>query len=175
LTVTLAAILVFTGVGALLSNRFVGRADRVTIPVYAALVVLTLVYVFALNQITDSLITSALGVRVALTVVILAPLGICLGIFMPLGLRIVSELSPHATEYVAWSWAVNGFFSVIGSVLSTILAMSLGFRVVQFLALGLYAVAAVALWRLQHVGAEAKPVAGAAEVVGVVPSLAGTD
>ena len=60
----------------------------------------------------------------------------CLGMFMPLGLGVVSAMSPYPDEFVAWSWAVNGFFSVIGSVLSIILAMSIGFRAVQGIALG---------------------------------------
>jgi hypothetical protein len=40
---------------------------------------------------------------------------------------------------------VNGFASVVGAVLSTILAMTFGFRIVLFLALVAYAVAIVAL------------------------------
>ncbi len=51
---------------------------------------------------------------------------------------------------MAWSWAVNGFFSVIGSVLTTILSMSFGFRAVQFAALLVYAVAVAAFLRLRR-------------------------
>jgi hypothetical protein len=67
---------------------------------------------------------------------------------MPLGLGVVAGLSEHADEYVAWSWAINGFFSVIGSVLTTILAMTFGFRLVQSFGVVVYAVAAFALARL---------------------------
>ena len=47
--------------------------------------------------------------------------------FMPLGLAPVAELTDHPREYVAWGWAVNGFASVVGAVLTTILAMTFGF------------------------------------------------
>jgi hypothetical protein len=67
---------------------------------------------------------------------------------MPLGLGRVAALTPFAEEYVAWSWAVNGFFSVIGAVLTTILSMAFGYRAVQIAALGLYAVAVFAFTRL---------------------------
>ena len=67
--------------------------------------------------------------------------------FMPLGLSLVGRVTDHADEYIAWSWAVNGFFSVIGSVLTTILAMSYGFSEVQYFALAAYLVAAVSLTR----------------------------
>ena len=40
---------------------------------------------------------------------------------------------------------MNGFFSVIGSVLTTILSMTFGFRVVMLLALGAYVIALLAL------------------------------
>ena len=148
LTVTLAAILVFSGLGALTSKQFAGRLDRLLPVLFVALCGLTAFYVFALNGMTDSLITRSLGVRIVITVLLLAPLGFCLGMFMPLGLGLVAGLSEHADEYIAWSWAVNGFFSVIGSVLTTILAMTYGFRLVQELALVVYAIAALALWRL---------------------------
>jgi hypothetical protein len=74
--------------------------------------------------------------------------------FMPFGLRLVSRLTDRGEEYVAWSWAVNGFCSVIGSVLTTILSMAFGFRLVQLLALVTYAVAVAAFLRL-HRAAEA--------------------
>ena len=51
---------------------------------------------------------------------------------------------------MAWGWAVNGFFSVIGSVLTTILAMSFGFHAVTLGALGIYAIAVVAFIGLER-------------------------
>jgi predicted MFS family arabinose efflux permease len=72
-------------------------------------------------------------------------LGLCLGTFMPLGLGAVAGLTEHSSEYVAWGWAVNGFASVVGAVLTTILAMSFGFRVVMFVALAVYGIAVLAL------------------------------
>ena len=43
---------------------------------------------------------------------------------------------------------MNGFFSVIGSVLTTILSMTFGFRTVQFAALVVYVIAVFAFSRL---------------------------
>jgi hypothetical protein len=165
LTVTLASILVFTGLGALLSKRFSARPRRALPGLFAALFGLTLFYVFGLDGVTDSLLSTALVVRVVVTLLLLAPLGLCLGMFMPLGLGIVAGLSEHADEYVAWSWAINGFFSVIGSVLTTILAMTYGFRIVQLLAFVVYGVAGLALMRLQMIAAR-EP-----DVPAPVPSL----
>jgi MFS family permease len=145
LTVTLSSILIFTGVGALLSGRYEHRADRVVPVLLVAIVGLTIFYLFGLPPLTDALLSWPVLARAVVTFVVLAPLGICLGTFMPLGLGAVARLTPFAREYVAWGWAVNGFASVIGAVLTTILAMSFGFRVVLFIALGLYLVALAVL------------------------------
>jgi MFS family permease len=149
LTVTLAAILLSTGVGALLSSRFAPRARSAVPILLAILAALTLFYELALPSILDgALLSSGLALRVLFAGAILIPLGLCLGMFMPLGLGRVASLTEHGEEYVAWGWAVNGFFSVIGSVLTTILSMAVGFRLVQFAALGAYAIAAIAFTTL---------------------------
>ena len=53
---------------------------------------------------------------------------------------------------MAWGWAINGFFSVIGSTLTTIVSMTYGFRTVLVSAVALYLVVVVLLRRLVHVG-----------------------
>jgi hypothetical protein len=143
LTVTLAALLVSTGLGALLSRQV--RDPRRAMPyLFGALVALTLFYELALDDILrGSLLTTSLGLRVLFTIAVLTPLGLCLGMFMPLGLMRVGALTEHTQEYVAWGWGVNGFFSVIGSVLTTMLSMTFGFHAVQYAALGIYGLAVV--------------------------------
>jgi hypothetical protein len=153
LTVTLASILVSTGIGALLSRRFADRPHQAMPVLLASLAALTIFYRFGLDSITDALLSAPLSVRVLTSLLMLAPLGFCLGIFMPLGLGVVAGLvdtQAQAEQYVAWAWAVNGFFSVIGSVLTTILSMTFGFRAVQLLALVVYAIAALALLGLRR-------------------------
>ena len=149
LTVTLAAILLSTGVGALGSRRFADHTRTAVPALLAVLVALTLFYELALpSLLVGSLLSTGLAVRVLFAGAILTPLGLCLGMFMPLGLGRIASLTDHGEEYVAWGWAVNGFFSVIGSVLTTILSMAIGFRAVQYAALGAYAIAVVAFTRL---------------------------
>lgn len=145
LTVTLSSILIFTGAGALLSGRYEHRADRVVPVLLAAIVGLTLFYLFGLPPLTDALLGWPVLARAVFAFIVLAPLGICLGSFMPLGLGAVARLTTFSSEYVAWGWAVNGFASVIGAVLTTILAMTFGFRTVLLVALGLYVVALAVL------------------------------
>ncbi|HVX16518.1 MAG TPA: hypothetical protein VHA73_00670 [Acidimicrobiales bacterium] len=148
LTVTLASLLTFTGVGALLSNRLTERPRRSFPVLYGALVALTAAYLFGLPALTSAMQDAALALRVIVTVAVLAPLGVVLGCFMPFGLRAVAGMTEHGREYVAWGWAVNGFASVVGSVLTTILAMTFGLNAVLVLAVIVYAVALAALGAL---------------------------
>ncbi len=144
LTVTLMSLLIFLGVGSLLSGR-VGDPKRALPALVVAIVALSAFYLFGLRPVTDSLLGLPLGLRVPIAFLLLAPLGICLGMFMPLGLGAVTALGGGTDEYVAWAWAINGFASVVGSVLTTVLAMTFGFQVVLALALVTYLVAILAL------------------------------
>ena len=166
LTVTLASLLIFTGVGALLSARLKAMPHRIVTVLAPVVVALGVVYLVVLPRVTDGLLTTPLGVRVLVAFVMLAPLGVTLGMFMPLGLGAVSQLTRHGEEYVAWGWAVNGFASVIGSVLTTVFAMIVGFRVVLLLSVVVYLVALLLLRRLYQPLLEHPPAAAVATVGG---------
>ena len=154
LTVTLAAILISTGVGELASRRFAATPTMALRLLLVVLAALTLGYRYGLDSLTDAFQDGALGLRVVVAVLVLIPLGLCLGMFMPLGLGLVSAVRVEGDDerlgasYTAWSWAVNGFFSVIGSVLTTMLAMEFGFSSVQLAAWFVYALAVFVFARL---------------------------
>ncbi len=145
LTISLSSLLIFVGIGAYFSGRWVNKTDRLIAWLTGALTILTAYYLFGLQPTTDALQQLPLGARMAIAFVVIAPLGFCLGMFLPIGLGRVGRLSTHPREYVAWCWAVNGFASVVGSTLATILAMTYGFRIVFVIAWALYLVALVAL------------------------------
>lgn len=147
LSVTLCALLLSTGVGSMASARYPRRVSTFV----AMLLVLAgcvAFYRLAWPQVVGHLVGLALPWRIVAAVATIVPLGLVLGAFMPLGLTRIAHLGPSTREYVAWAWAVNGFFSVISSVLSTILAMVIGFNAIMTTALCLYVVAVVALTRI---------------------------
>ncbi|MGH7288771.1 MAG: hypothetical protein ACREI8_12205, partial [Myxococcota bacterium] len=148
LTVTLMSLLVSTGIGSLATARYSGRSGRKIAALFGAIGLLTLFYQYGMGALTEALLGAPLRVRAVAAAAMLAPLGFTLGAFMPLGLSRLAVSTRHREAYVAWGWAVNGFFSVIGSVLTTVLSMSYGFRVVMFLGLASYALAAALLYSL---------------------------
>lgn len=149
LTVTLLALLLSGGVGSLLSQRLDVR-PRSLVLLAAALAVVLVILQRLLPQL-PAWLAWPLPTRIALAVALVAPLGLCLGAFLPLGLRSIAEAGvgggadDGGGTFVAWAWAVNGFFSVVSSVLATMLSMTLGFDRVMSLGLALYAVAVLAL------------------------------
>jgi len=145
LTVTLFSMLLFSGLGSLLSERYGTNPARSLRLLLAGLIGLAVFYQLALPMIIAIFAGQSFGLRVLVTIAVMAPLGLCLGAFMPIGLTTVARLTSHKREYVAWAWAVNGFFSVMASILSTILAMVFGFRIVLLIALAVYAVGVFSL------------------------------
>ncbi len=152
LTVTLMALLLSTGIGALVSQRWHARADRLLLVLAAAIVALGALYIVVTPRLVDALQSAPLPAKALIVAALCAPLGFCLGMFMPLTITLVARDRAHTTEYVAWGWAINGFFSVIGSTLTTIVSMTYGFRTVLVAAVALYLVVVVLLRRLVHVG-----------------------
>jgi len=148
LIVTLFSVLLFSAAGSLLSARWMRDRRRSLGVLFGALALLTGFHAFGLPALVDALIGAPLAARIAAAVVVIAPLGLCLGAFMPMGIRAVAALSPQSEVTVAWAWAVNGFFSVISSVLTTVLSMAWGFTFVLFLGLAVYALAVAVLWSL---------------------------
>ena len=148
LTVTLFAILLATGCGSLLSERFTLPRNQLLFRLAAVLLVLVLFYQMGMGHVVSATIAWPLPLRVGIAVLLLLPLGLVLGMFMPIGLRTVAGLTEYGEEYVAWAWAVNGFCSTVASVLSTMLSMTFGFTIVMSLAVLIYFVGIAAMTRI---------------------------
>jgi MFS family permease len=146
--VVLAALLIFTGIGAALSDKF-GSAARRNLRVIVPLILVTLlVTAFLTPYIFHLALGWSLAARVIISVVILGPLGILLGMPFPSGLRIIGEEVP---SLVPWAWGVNGFFTVIGTVGALILGMAFGFKAVLVIAAGCYLIALAAVAKSQAI------------------------
>lgn len=145
LTVTLFSILVFSGLGSFLSSRYVQHIRRALVILVLALLATILAHYTVVPVLVDRFGGAPLAARIALTIAVIAPVGLCLGSFLPLGLATVARLSNHPREYAAWAWAVNGFTSVVASTLSTIIAMTTGYNAVLLSSAIIYAIGAAAL------------------------------
>ena len=146
LSVVLFALLLFTGLGAYLTTR----TDRPRTTLIRALVGAVVVIVLAalvLEPLLEALISAPFALRVALTVLLLAPVAMLLGTAMPLGLQRMAGLYPAG---VPWAWGINGVMSVLAPALAVVVALRFGFQVTTLLAgvcyAGALALAATGTW-----------------------------
>lgn len=142
LTVVLLSLLVFTGIGSWLTDRARDGFTEKLPARLALLVVLVAAYLVVVPRILDALLGAPIAVRVAVAIALLAPLGLVLGGFLPLGVRVVERTNP---QLVPWAWAVNGCATVVGTILAVIGGMTWSFTAVAMAACAIYAAGVLAL------------------------------
>lgn len=138
IAVTLTAFLIFAGVGSYWSGILLRSQISSKILLYAigGIVLLSLLYLLLLDSLFAILVSLPIVVKMLITVLLIAPLAICMGMPFPLAL---ANLVRHANEYIPWAWGINGCASVISAVLASLLAIHFGFSTVILLAAILYA------------------------------------
>ncbi len=82
--------------------------------------------------------------RMVISVIMILPLGFFMGMPFALGIASSHEKGRGA---VGWAWAVNGLFTVLGSVVSVVVAIYIGFFTTLMIAFGIYLLAGVLLSR----------------------------
>jgi hypothetical protein len=147
LSVVLFSLLFFAGFGSLLSTRINHRHARRLTGVITVLALLVVAYPFMLSRLPYLFIGLTLGWRFLISILLLAPLGLLMGIPFPMGLRLTAAANP---ELIPWAWGVNGCFSVIGSIISVMMAMSFGFSFVLWSAAFVYLFAGIMIARAKE-------------------------
>ncbi len=144
LAVILFSLLVFAGLGSLLADRVPPGRERHLLPLaLLALVLLFNLYIFILPPLLTAAMTAPLLLRCLLAVLLLAPLGVLMGMPLPLGMRLFHRDGVG----VPWSWGINSATSVLGAILAVILAMNFGFNVTLLCGEGVYALALLPVLR----------------------------
>lgn len=146
ISVTLFSILIFTGLGSVFSARWLKFVDAKVWLVPIGLAVLVVGVIFGSPALVQHGIALPLPVRIAIAVVILAPFGLLLGVPFAYGIRLLNTFN---VTMIPWAWAVNASCTVVGSILTVIVSMALGFRVVMALAVVIYFIAFAAVSRLR--------------------------
>jgi hypothetical protein len=145
LTVVLFSVLLSTGIGAYLSGRLFSKnpfkAIVVSIPILAGILI---AYYNLLPGIIYSEIVLPLGQRIALTFALLSPTGLLMGFQFPSITRMAYSFMDSSASgssgdvNVTLLWGVNVIASVIGTVLTAISSIVIGFSSNLLIGLGLY-------------------------------------
>lgn len=135
LAVVLGGIILATGIGSLLSGLVPVERRRVAwfFPLVPGLLVVAARV--ALAPVMDGFAGAGVGTRVLLTVAIIAPPALAMGLCFPLGLRLVRHARAEAPdELTPWLWGVNGACGVCASGLA--LGTSMAWGISTTLAIG---------------------------------------
>jgi FtsH-binding integral membrane protein len=104
-----------------------------------AIALLSISYSLGFESIAGFLLKIGNLNRYMFSIVLIAPLGFCMGMPFPMALAKISQTTP---ALIPWAWGINGCASVISAILATLIAMQFGFTVLIFLAIALYGIAA---------------------------------
>lgn len=146
MSLVLCSLLVFSGMGAWLFQKFLPAKKWVIWVAVAGLLVLTLLGVWPLPAMLQGSLSYGLLVRAALTAGFAGAMGIFMGILFPAGISMLEEKRPGL---IPWAWAVNTSASVAGSIIAVMIAMNFGFKNVSLAAGLCYLLAAVSCGWLQ--------------------------
>ncbi|MFM8989131.1 MAG: hypothetical protein ACKOUS_05630, partial [Alphaproteobacteria bacterium] len=123
-SVLITGMLVFSGLGALASER-VRASSPVAMPaIFASICALLLLFGLGLDRVLDAIGTLDYGLRLACCFLIVLPPAFLMGFPMPVAMNALATLGKQ--RVFIWAWGINGCFSVIGAALVPILATSIG-------------------------------------------------
>ena len=141
LTVIIFSMLISSGLGSYYSRRFLANAPSSRLTwVLVAITVGVAALAFAAAPIGQYGVGLPLAIKIALTIVLIAPVGFLMGMPFPTGLIRLESRYPQA---VRWAWALNAASSVMGSAGAIFLAIYLGLRTTLLIGGSLYLVALV--------------------------------
>lgn len=143
LSVVLFSVLLFSGAGSMLTERFVD-ADRPVTLVTPLLVLMAVVVTFGF--LTPAVIQGMDGattiVRIAVAVGLLMPLGLVMGMPFAIGMRAAARRPGAPTAFL---WGINGAMSVCASVFAVVIALFFGISRSYWVGCVAYALALVSM------------------------------
>lgn len=138
-SVLITGMLVFSGLGSFMSERFLDRA-RYTMPrIFTAIFLILTLYAFTIDYALDWIGTLPYLLRIVLCLLLLMPPAFLMGFPMPTAMTTLGRLGKD--HMFLWAWGVNGCFSVIGAALVPIVATSFGLPAVVLVGAVAYLVA----------------------------------
>ncbi len=129
LTVVVFLMLLSSGAGSLVSRKWFSDPTRVGMAL-GFIVLALLLYVFALPHLLEAMIGLPFAAKLAMSGLLLIPLGFAMGMPFPSGLRALSSGESDSKHgAIEWAWAMNAASSVLGSVLAIVIAIQFGLNV----------------------------------------------
>ncbi len=138
-SVLITGMLVFSGLGSFVSERFLDRARSTMPKIFTAIFLILTLYAFTIDYALDWIGTLPYLLRIVLCLLLLMPPAFLMGFPMPTAMTTLGRLGKD--HMFLWAWGINGCFSVIGAALVPIVATSFGLPAVVLVGAIAYLVA----------------------------------
>lgn len=155
-SVLITGMLVFSGLGSLVSERYLDRAKSVMPKVFLAIGALLIGYGFLIEHVLDLIGTLPYALRLVCCFILIFPPAFLMGFPMPTAMTSLARLGKD--HMFLWAWGINGCFSVVGAALVPIISTSFGLTAVLAVAGCAYLIAIPAFFAVLLPMQGAKPV-----------------
>lgn len=140
LTVVLFSLLTACGVGSYLT-KYLNSKVKIILPFMASIITVFII-VNLLPIVMEMATPNSMQVKILISLVVLILIGVPIGMPFPIGIKMAGNNNAPLIVY----WGVNGFASVVGSVLAAILLVNFGFQKTLLGAIACYGVALLSLY-----------------------------
>ncbi|HCA42566.1 MAG TPA: hypothetical protein DEP28_04855 [Bacteroidetes bacterium] len=144
LLTVISSMLIGSGIGSMFSFKFFNNSNKKLVIIFSLIAVFVLMIGIFNPILFSNSVRLELIWRIIITVIIVFPLGFFMGMPFPIGMSLIEN---SQTKFAALGWGINGFFSVIGTVITIIMAMTTGFTIVFITAAIIYLLALILVIR----------------------------
>jgi hypothetical protein len=123
-SILITGMLVFSGLGALVSERVLPRMRTIMPVIFLAIGALLIGYAMFLDTALDAIGALPYLERLVLCFLFIAPPAFLMGFPMPTAMTTLGRLGKE--HLFIWAWGVNGCFSVIGAAAAPVIATNFG-------------------------------------------------
>jgi spermidine synthase len=137
ISISLAAFLLFAGLGSFVSEKLASRYSRFAITRLAITLIalVSISYLFLLEPTFNQLGHLTMALKFLIASLLIMPLAFCMGMPFPMA---ISALKQRSARQIPWAWGINGYASVISAGMATLIAIDFGFSAVMLIAVALY-------------------------------------
>ena len=132
------ALLLAAGLGSFASQRLGIHTSKRFYLAFSGIVITGACLLVAHQSVFDYFLNFSTPIRVLVAMLLIIPQGFFMGMPFPLGILAVEK---HPRGAIAWAWALNGLFTVIGGLFCVLFSIFIGFKQTLLVALGLYLLA----------------------------------
>ena len=144
IAVILSSLLISSGIGSMIAGSFSREVVLSRLRLLIFLLCVLLVFsIYGLPRLFEDFLGAPGSLKIFLTLCVISPLGILMGMALPIGIKLLEEDGP---SIIPWVWGINGACSVLGSIIAWGLSLNFGYNTTLWTATGFYCTACVIIF-----------------------------